>query len=119
MGIETKFILDKLKVKESLDELENIICVIQARWEMTNPDYPNGVSYHSFYKVFDYNTVEPADYLPIKEITDEKLEEWCLAEIDNDQINAIYMSAESQIIKTHKESELIDYYVNEDIIGTF
>lgn len=117
MSINKEFIPDILKKYDNYFGFENVISYIQARWKLTDSEYPNGVTYHSFNIKLDLTNLSNETFTPIDQITNETLELWCTQSISTTQRLEILNRALMPIISSHEINSMTTYYVNPALTG--
>lgn len=115
MAFNREFIVDQILVHEQLDDMQNAIASIKARWKITHSDYPNGVAYHVFHKIYLEGEFDLDNFIPIEDVTNAVMEQWLTANISPEAINEIYNAAFPQIKTTDATFGLTTYYENPDM----
>jgi len=112
MTINKEFILDLVKKYDNYNGFENVISYIQARWKLTDPQYPNGVTYHLFTLKIDLSNLNSSTFKPIDQITNSEMEAWCEATLTTDQKLSIETGAITPIRESHEFNSMTTYYQN-------
>lgn len=116
MAFSREFIVDQVKVHDSIHGFENAIALIKARWKITHSDYPNGYAYHAFHKYLHHDTYTLETFVPIDQVTNEMMEQWVSADITPEVLNSIYTAALPFIQMKDAEAGLTTYYESADAI---
>ena len=111
MARQLEFIKDEVLVQD-IHGFTGAIAVVKGRWKVKCTDYPNGFSYHRFYKVFDDDTLTLETFVALDDVTDEMLETWVVGDVSEDTKQKIYQAALPVIRQTHFEAGLTRHYRN-------
>jgi hypothetical protein len=119
MSFSREFIVDTIKTHDAYYGYVNAIAIVSARWKITNSQYPNGCAYHCFMKELDVDSLTPACFLPIEDVSNEQLEQWCIADMSPNTIAEIELMALIEIKRSHAMQSLTTYYQNPEVPPPF
>ena len=112
MSVNAKFIVDKVDVYEEYYGWSNVVSRVNARWELTHPDYPDAKVYHIFFFTLDPTAIQQESFVPIEQATDEVLEQWCLATVSAETMQEIKVAAIPALRYQQQGKGLTTYYSN-------
>lgn len=116
MAIQKEFIVDIIKKYDNYAGFENVIAFIQARWKLTDPLYPAGVTYHLFTCKLNLNGLNPDTFKPIDQVTNEEMEQWCVNTITTTQQLEILNQAINTVKYSHELNSMTTYYTNPNML---
>ena len=115
MTINKEFIVDVVKKYDNYFGFENVISYIRARWKLTDPEYPNGSTYHVFNCKLDLGNLTPETFKPIDQVTNTEMEQWCEQTLSTAQKLDILNRAGEPIKYSHEINSMSVYYINPDL----
>jgi hypothetical protein len=115
VGFSKEFIVDTIKSHDEKHGYSDVIAIVAARWKITHSDFPNGFVYHGFVIDLDLRSITEDNFTPADQVTNEQLEQWCVANMTPDRILQIENNAIIGIERSHKMNSLTTYYQNPDV----
>jgi len=116
MAFNREFIVDQVLTHDQIDDMQNVIAVIKARWKITHSDYPNGFAYHAFNKYYYEGDFDLDNFIPIEDVTDAILEQWVTSSMVPDTVNEIYVAAMPLIRAKDAEHGLTIHFQNPEAL---